>query len=87
VTDDARYRELGARPVGEPIVLGNEFAEIRVQRLDTRNGSRLLVEAPKSGQWVLLCPLELEALTWQAPQTFSAMLGHPFASLFAEDDS
>ncbi|WP_308282790.1 hypothetical protein [Pseudonocardia nigra] len=77
----------GAQPVGEPIVLGNEFAEIRVQRLDTRNGSRLLVQSPKSGQWVLLCPLELEALTWQSPQTFSAMLGQPFGSLFGEDDA
>lgn len=72
--------------VGEPIVIGNEFSEIRVQRVDTRNGSRLLIESPKSGQWISLCPLELESLTWQNPQTFSAMIGKPFAPLFTEDD-
>ena len=68
--------------VGEPIVIGNEFSEVRVQRVETRNGARLLVESPKSGQWITLCPLELEALTWQTPQTFSAMIGKPSAPLF-----
>jgi hypothetical protein len=47
----------------------------------TRNGSRLLIESPKSGQWIALCPLELESLTWQSTQTFSAMVGKPFESL------
>ena len=44
---------------------------------ETRNGARLLIESPKSGQWVALCPLELEALTWQNAATFSAMIGQP----------
>ena len=68
------------------IELGNEFARVRVSRMDTRNGSRLLIESPKSGHWVALCPLELEALTWQGPQTFSAMIAHPFASLVEPED-
>jgi hypothetical protein len=68
-----------------PITLGNEFAEIRVSRVDGRNGSRLLIESVRSGQWVSLCPLELEALTWQSPSTFSELIGHPMASLFTED--
>jgi hypothetical protein len=71
--------------VGEPITIGNEFAEVRVARVQTRNGSRLLIESRKSGQWVSLCPLELEALTWQATATFSAMVGNPFGSLVAEE--
>jgi hypothetical protein len=71
---------------GDAIVLGNEFAEVRVCRVETRNGSRLLVEAPRSGQWVALCPLELEALTWQNPQTFSAMIGKPFGPLIDPED-
>jgi hypothetical protein len=54
--------------------------------VETRNGSRLLIESPKSGQWVALCPLELEALTWQGPPTFSAMIGHPFGPLIAGDE-
>jgi hypothetical protein len=79
-------RELLARQVGDAIELGNEFAEIRVCRVATRNGSRLLIESPKSGQWVALCPLELEALTWQGPETFSAMIGHPFGPLIDPGD-
>ncbi len=71
--------------VGEPIVIGNEFSEIRVVRVDTRNGSRLLIDSPKSGQWVTLDPLELESLTWQNQATFSAMIGQPFGPLVKED--
>lgn len=78
--------ELRARTAGDAIELGNEFAQVRVCRVETRNGSRLLIESPKSGQWVALCPLELEALTWQGPQTFSAMIGHPFGPLIEPED-
>ncbi|MCW2686566.1 MAG: hypothetical protein JWR37_1456 [Mycobacterium sp.] len=70
--------------VGEPITIGNEFAEVRITRVDTRNGSRLLIESQRSGQWVSLCPLEVEALTWQATATFSAMIGNPFGSLVGD---
>lgn len=78
--------ELLQHTTGEPITIGNEFAEVRVVRVETRNGSRLLVESPKSGQWVALCPLELEALTWQNTATFSAMVGNPFGPLVREDE-
>ena len=71
---------------GWVIELGNEFAQVRVSRVDTRNGSRLLIESPKSGHRVALCPLELEALTWQGPPTFSAMIARPFASLVEPQD-
>jgi hypothetical protein len=77
---------LTARQRGAAIEIGNEFAEVRVSRVETRNGSRLLIESPKSGQWVALCPLELEALTWQGPQTFSAMIGRPQAPLVEPED-
>jgi hypothetical protein len=70
--------------VGEPITIGNEFAEVRITRVDTRNGSRVLIESQRSGQWVALCPLEAEALTWQGTATFSAMIGHPFGSLVGD---
>jgi hypothetical protein len=82
----ADRRELLDHQRGEAIVLGNEFAEVRVCRVETRNGSRLLIESPKSGQWVALCPLELEALTWQNPQTFSAMIGNPFGPLVEPEE-
>lgn len=33
----------------EPITIANEFTEVVVRRIDTRNGSRLLISAPRSG--------------------------------------
>lgn len=83
----AALRELREHQAGDAISLGNEFAEIRVSRVETRNGSRLLIESPKSGQWVALCPLELEALTWQNTSTFSAMIGNPFGPLVAPEET
>jgi len=82
----AERDEFLAHAVGEPTVIGNEFSEVRVVRVETRNGSRLMIEAPKSGQWITLCPLELESLTWQTSATFSAMIGNPFGPLLSEDD-
>ncbi|WP_207943643.1 hypothetical protein [Actinomadura sp. KC345] len=77
---------LRAGRIGESLTLVNEFSEIEVSLVQTRNGVRLLVEAPQSAQWVTLDPLELEALTWQGPATFSAMVGRPFSPLFPEQD-
>lgn len=74
--------DLRSQQEGAEIVIANEFSEIRVAKVQTRNGSRLLIESPKSGQWIALCPLELESLTWQTTQTFSAMVGNPFRPLF-----
>jgi hypothetical protein len=82
----AEREDLLRGAVGESISIGNEFAEVRLVRVETRNGSRLLIESPKSGQWVTLDPLETEALTWQGPATFSAMVGNPFRPLVAEED-
>jgi hypothetical protein len=70
---------------GESLTVGNEFSEIRVSRVETRNGSRLLVESVRTGKSVALCPLELEALTWQNPATFTAMIGRPCEPLCAEE--
>jgi len=78
------HDQLLANATGGPITLANEFSEIRVVRVETRNGSRLLIESPKSGQWVALCPFELEALTWQNTATFSAMIGNPLGPLIRD---
>lgn len=56
------------------IRLANEFTEVVVEEVQTRNGSRLRIYAPGSGHQILLCPLELEALTWQGHEMFSALL-------------
>jgi len=59
------------------ITIANEFAEVEVERVQTRNGVRLRIRAPRSGREILLCPLELEALTWQDHDLFSRLLTDP----------
>jgi hypothetical protein len=49
-----------------------------VRVVHTRNGVRLEIAAPRLGQGIRLCPLELETLTWQTPETFSGFLSTPF---------
>jgi hypothetical protein len=58
-------------------VLANEFAEVVVSKVSTRNGVRLQIRDPKGGRQVLLDPIELEALTWSTPETFSELLKTP----------
>jgi len=65
-------------PGAEPaITLANEFTEVTVERVQTRNGARLRISVPSSGHAILLCPLELEALTWQDHELFSRLLQTP----------
>ena len=59
------------------IRLANEFTEVVVERVPTRNGARLRISVPASGHQILLCPLELEALTWQDHEVFSRLLATP----------
>ena len=62
----------------EPVIrLANEFGEVVVERVPTRNGARLRISMPASGRSILLCPLELEALTWQDHDLFSRLLQTP----------
>ncbi|MBO4252300.1 dihydrodiol dehydrogenase [Streptomyces griseorubiginosus] len=57
-----------------PIQISNEFADIRVRKVYTRNGERLEIQAPRRGYRILLDAVELESLTWQTPETFSGFL-------------
>jgi hypothetical protein len=59
------------------IRLANEFTEVVVEPVRTRNGMRLRISVPSSGRQIMLCPLELEALTWQGHELFSALLRTP----------
>ena len=71
--------------VGEPLTVANEFTEVVVRRVDTRNGSRLLISAPKSGQWISLDALEVEALTRQNARTLAAMVGNSAGPLLPDN--
>jgi hypothetical protein len=62
----------------DPVELANEYATVQVRRVRTRNGVRLEISSPQLGRAIRLCPLELEALTWQTHETFSAFLRTPF---------
>ena len=70
---------------GPSITVANEFSEVVVRLVHSRNGARLLIDAPRAGRSIALCPLELEALTWQTPATFSAMMENPYRPLDLDD--
>jgi hypothetical protein len=65
-------------PDDEPVELANEYAAVQVRKVHTRNGVRLEILSPKLGRGIRLCPLELEALTWQDHEMFSELLRTPF---------
>ena len=67
-------RRQGDRPA---IRLGNEFTEVVVEPVQTRNGVRLRISVPASGHQIILCPLELEALTWQDHEFFTRAASPP----------
>lgn len=69
----------------EPITIANEFSEVVVRRIDTRNGSRLLISAPKTGRSISLDVLEIEALTRQNSRTLAAMVGNPDGPLLPDE--
>ncbi|MUM16821.1 dihydrodiol dehydrogenase [Mycobacterium sp. CBMA271] len=72
---------------GETLVIGNEFTEVQVRKVQTRNGSRLLILSPKSGQWISLDALEVEAITWQNTRTLAAMVGNVNAPLLSDEEN
>lgn len=57
-----------------PILVANEFADVYVRRVPTRNGMRLEISSPRTGTRVYLDAVELEALTWQRPDTFTELV-------------
>lgn len=67
----------------DPVDLANEFALVRLRIVDTANGARLEIDAPRRNRTIRLCPLELESLTWQTSETFSGFLANPLG----EDDA
>jgi hypothetical protein len=60
------------------LTITNEFTSIRVRKVLTRNGELLEVHSAKLGHTIRLDPLELESLTWQAPELFSELLETPY---------
>ena len=69
--------EPGDLAAGEYVEIANEFAFVKVRTVHTRNGMRLEISSPRLGRGIRLCPMELETLTWQTPETFSGFLQTP----------
>lgn len=65
-------------PDERPLIIANEFAEVQVRRVHTRNGVRLEIRSPRMDTTIRLDALELESLTWQDPEIFSGFLEEPF---------
>jgi hypothetical protein len=65
---------MSADAATEPIVIANEFVDVEVRRVLTRNGVRLEIYSPRRGTSVRLDAMVLDALTWQQPEVFSDML-------------
>ena len=85
--ESAKLTAMLDRTVGETLTVANEFTEVTVHRVDTRNGSRLLITSPRTGRWITLDALEVEALTWQNTRTLEAMVGKINAPLLDDEDS
>lgn len=58
----------------DPIIIANEFVDVEIRRVPTRNGVRLEIYSPRRGRRVRLDAMVLDALTWQSPEVFSDML-------------
>jgi hypothetical protein len=56
------------------MIIANEFVDVEVRRVHTRNGVRLEIYSPRRGTTVRLDAMVLDALTWQQPEVFSEML-------------
>lgn len=56
------------------MIIANEFVDVEVRRVHTRNGVRLEIHSPRRGTTIRLDAMVLDALTWQQPEVFSEML-------------
>jgi hypothetical protein len=57
-----------------PIVIANEFADVVIRKVETRNGMRLDIWSPKRGSRVLLDAVALDCLSFQEPELISQLL-------------
>jgi hypothetical protein len=60
--------------MGDSIVIANEFAHVTVERVDTPDGPRLRISAPKRERSAELDAPTLWALAAQPPETFTDLL-------------
>ena len=57
-----------------PIVIANEFADVVVRKVETRNGVRLELWSPRRGTCVRYDAVALDALSYQDPEFITELL-------------
>jgi hypothetical protein len=57
-----------------PIVIANEFADVVVRKVETRNGMRLDIWSPRRGSRVQLDAVALDCLSYQEPGLISQLI-------------
>lgn len=57
-----------------PIQIANEFADVVVRKVETRNGMRLDIWSPRRGTRIQLDAVALDCLSFQEPELISQLL-------------
>ena len=57
--------------------IANEFAYVRVRKVQTRNGERLEIASPRHDRLIRLDPLELEAISGLESDDLARLLENP----------
>jgi len=57
-----------------PILIANEFADVVVRKVETRNGMRLDIWSPRRGSRVQLDAVALDCLSFQEPELITQLL-------------
>jgi hypothetical protein len=61
----------------DPIEIANEFANVHVRKVHTRNGERLEIRSPRRDTLLRLDPMELEAISGLDPESLARLLEDP----------
>jgi hypothetical protein len=75
--DPLHFPEHEIEPDSDWLEVGNEFANVLVRRVRTRNGARLEIRSPKRELSVFLDATLLDALSWQTADSLSLLLESP----------
>lgn len=62
----------------DELYIENEFAQVKVSRVETPKGNRLEIVSPKTGNGIRLDAMALEGISFQDPEKFSELLEDPY---------
>ncbi|MGJ3508175.1 hypothetical protein [Enemella sp. A6] len=73
---DGTAKSIPSDDVDGPIVISNEFADVVVRRVKTRNGTRLEIASPRRGARIHLDAVALDCLSYSEPELITSLLSH-----------